>query len=201
MKVVMTLKIIVLILTLQKGDEFWVYSREADNKYKFEKKAKLKELNLPNNLNAVFNDLNGDQIYVKNNFFFWKEYGIMKKNLIQNFLFCSDASYNIETPDVNSFKDFVKDVTIWDKVDFNQEPFPKPGPNPFDGRPTLSPLEDNETTEPFPEGSTQTNVDTTTEKGTTEPGDGKDDGFQWKLWHIIVRKFSDATYFCLKSFI
>jgi len=39
-------------------------------------------------LDAAFIDENGDKVYVKNNYLFWREYGVMRQKSVQKYLKC-----------------------------------------------------------------------------------------------------------------
>ncbi|CAG2114553.1 unnamed protein product [Medioppia subpectinata] len=112
---------------LYKGDKRKLFSKDLSDKFVFKDETLLNSVGLPDNLDAGFTDENGDQIYVKNNYLFWKEYGILRQKIIQRFYKCRDNYYkNFLNTELNSWQKFSKDIKKYDVINFKELTIPAP---------------------------------------------------------------------------
>ncbi|CAG2119335.1 unnamed protein product, partial [Medioppia subpectinata] len=112
---------------LYKGDKRKLYSKDLNNKFVFKDETLLNSVGLPDNLDAGFTDENGDQIYVKNNYLFWKEYGIFRQQIIQHFIQCPENYYkNLAVIELNSRQKFSEDIKKYDVINFKELTIPAP---------------------------------------------------------------------------
>ncbi|CAG2113182.1 unnamed protein product, partial [Medioppia subpectinata] len=108
-------------------DKIMLYSKDSNNKFVFKSESSLKSLGLPDGLDAVFTDENGDKIYIKNNYLIWKEYAIFRQKLIQKLLKCPQYFYQtLLHNELNSWQKFREDIKTYDVINFKEDPIPDP---------------------------------------------------------------------------
>ncbi len=137
----------------------------------------IKDMGLPSDLDAAFTDDNGDDIYIKKNQAFRKEYGVYKLFLVQEFFQCTHDYYQrIQIPEINTWNKFKTDIY---KYEIKSIPIsPETIPDKSFGT-TSSEME--------------TPFDTHETSESTEESVPKE-GFKIELWHIIVCEFNNFYY-------
>ncbi|XP_054152799.1 uncharacterized protein LOC128951575 [Oppia nitens] len=105
------------------GDKYFVYNREdRAMRFKLAGQVSFDKLGLPPALDSVFVDENGDKIYIKKNYMFWTEYGILRKRYVQQLFGCGIKDYR----NIYSWSEFVADADRESRIVFNERPIDIP---------------------------------------------------------------------------
>ena len=105
---------------------------------------------------------------------FWKEYGIIRKHLIQDLFSCVDSFYRNKDSiirEMNSLHNFRKEVNTYENIDFKEQSVPK-----------LIVIPTKATTN----GTTSGMSSTTPPNNTATSLSTKPDGNGLQIWHFFV---------------